>query len=159
MLKNKQKLLLLLIGIPGSGKSTFTKKLKSKHVVISPDLIRIRFLGEWFNPDMEPIIWDHVHELAATCLYNNKDVVIDATNVNTFYRKLLVFTVFSYLPLETIKKIKLQAKIFHCPPEKALKRIRKRKHNTEIPSEVVYKMHEEFKETLKNIKKEGFEII
>ena len=62
----------LLVGIPGSGKSTYSKELKEilKCEVISTDNVRN------MHPDWEePLVWEHVYFLAAEALKNNIDVI------------------------------------------------------------------------------------
>lgn len=74
----------LLVGIPGSGKSTYSKELKEilKCEVISTDNVRN------MHPDWEePLVWEHVYFLAAEALKNNIDVIFDATNPTVKVRR------------------------------------------------------------------------
>lgn len=68
----------LLIGIPGSGKSTYAKNIMTEYNCdcISSDVVRT------LNPAMEESnVFPEVCRLCAEHLANNEDVILDATNV------------------------------------------------------------------------------
>lgn len=79
----------LLIGLPGSGKSTFAKKLNQQipnSVIISTDEIRLRLFGgeavrdEWNR--IEHVVIEHVRLAIA----HEQSVIYDATNVQDVWR-------------------------------------------------------------------------
>lgn len=74
----------MLIGIPGSGKSTYAKELKEelKCDVISTDYVR-QSHPEW----PESRIWPEVYRLSYLALVENRDVIFDATNITPKVRK------------------------------------------------------------------------
>lgn len=77
----------LLIGIPGSGKSTYARKLsKEKNIeIVSTDLMRQK------HPDWkEEMIWPAVYERCAVVLMSHQDVIFDATNITPKVRKRFV---------------------------------------------------------------------
>lgn len=83
----------LLIGIPGSGKSTFSKELKQEYNcdVVSTDELRNQ------HPDFdEPKIWELAYSLCREAIKNNKDIIFDATNVTPRVRKRFVDEVSKY---------------------------------------------------------------
>lgn len=90
----------MLIGIPGSGKSTYCKnvliKKYDKAVYISSDEVRNN------NPSLkEEQIWPEIYRLCAQAINDNLDVIYDATNITPnvrerFKRKLSELNVKEY---------------------------------------------------------------
>ena len=83
--------LIVLSGVPGSGKSYFSNTLKSqikKDVyVISSDQLRLEMFGDQKDLSHDDIMWKTFYELAKE--YSNKKdaiVVLDATNAKKIYR-------------------------------------------------------------------------
>ena len=80
-------MIYVMIGIPGSGKSTYAKQL-SKELgceVISTDNLRN------LHPDWpEDAIWPEVYRLNAESLRNGQDAIFDATNATPKVRKRFV---------------------------------------------------------------------
>lgn len=82
----------MLIGIPGSGKSTYCRNYLSKKypeaTIIASDIVRNN------NPDLkEEEIWPEIYRLCATSLKRGEDIIYDATNItpnvrNRFFNKL-----------------------------------------------------------------------
>lgn len=83
--------LVVLSGVPGSGKSYFSKtlkKVKNNHVyIVSSDELRAQIGGSQSNLDNESLVWKLFHGLASVYA-NDKDgiVVLDATHVSTALR-------------------------------------------------------------------------
>ena len=74
----------MLIGLPGSGKSTFAKKLDG--VYVCPDEVRRELYGD-ISVQGNPVeVFSVVEERIKKALSKGKDVVYDATNT-TEYRK------------------------------------------------------------------------
>lgn len=82
------KKLILLVGIPASGKSTLAKKLIAKgFTCLNADTIRKELWGDPMD-QREPekvfgILYQHLEE----CLSKDMDVVVDNTNLNKKQRK------------------------------------------------------------------------
>ena len=71
-------ILHLMVGIQGSGKSTYSKKLRDEfgYKIISSDEVRI------MHPDWEEVkIFPEVYRLCAMELKEGNDVIFDATNI------------------------------------------------------------------------------
>ena len=83
--------LIVLSGVPGSGKSYFSNlfiKMKKSHVyVISSDKLRQVVLGDQRDLSNEPLIWDIFYRLSEVYSHD-KDalVILDACNVKEKYR-------------------------------------------------------------------------
>jgi len=158
--------LIMLIGIPGSGKSRFllgsgitvAKQLILKEkiggIVLSPDNLRREMTSNVSNQQVNTEVWLKIKEKTKKYLTMGNNVIIDATNVNTKYRREF---------LVGLPKCILQAKIFKVKPEIACARIKrdlkKGKDRSNVPDEVVYRMYGEFLYTLTVLKSEGFKII
>ena len=83
--------LVVLSGVPGSGKSYFSKSLRSKkegHVyIISSDALRDLVTGNQQNLSEDTLMWKMFYELAKVYSADPKGIVVlDATNRSLYYR-------------------------------------------------------------------------
>lgn len=83
--------LVVLAGVPGSGKSYFSstiKKIKTSHVyVISSDQLRKEIGGSQANLNNEELMWKIFLNLAKTYALDPDGIVIlDATHINSEFR-------------------------------------------------------------------------
>lgn len=81
----------MLVGIQGSGKSTFANKL-SKQLncnIISTDTLRKQGI-------IEKDVWVEVYKRCANALINNEDVIYDATNITPKVRKRFIDEIIKY---------------------------------------------------------------
>jgi predicted kinase len=92
--------LLMLIGIPGSGKSTWLAGLEKKfqddghyvlvdgvpYTIVCPDAIR-QSLSNISDQRQNIPAWKEARKLTITRLERNVNVILDATNVDTFRRR------------------------------------------------------------------------
>ena len=79
--------LVVLSGVPGSGKSYFSKtlkKVKNNHVyVVSSDELRAIISGSQSNLDYEKLMWEMYYDLAKVYAKDKEGIVIlDATHVS-----------------------------------------------------------------------------
>jgi len=158
-------ILLMLIGIPGSGKSTWLfhqpvyidldqYKIinEEKFAVVCPDNIR-KTMSNISDQSNNAEVWKNVRGETIEILNHATNVVIDATNVNTNFRKQFIKDL----------KCELWAKVFHSEPALACNRIKNdikfKTNRANVPDEVVYKMYGEFLYTLTVLELEGFKLI
>lgn len=76
----------LMVGIQGSGKTTFSKKLSEELgiKIISTDEVRKQ------NPNIkEEMVWPLAYDMCANEIKSNKDVIFDATSITPKVRKRL----------------------------------------------------------------------
>ena len=89
-------ILHLMVGVQGSGKSTYSKKLKDQYgyKIISSDEVRK------MHPDWEEVkIFPEVYRLCAIELKEGRDVIFDATNITPKVRAKninLIREIYSY---------------------------------------------------------------
>jgi len=87
--------LVIPIGAPGSGKTSYLREHYPDHEVVSPDLIRFEKLDSWntgvfFDPKVESDVWAEAYSRLARAMEAGKDVVFDATNPTKGHRYPLV---------------------------------------------------------------------
>lgn len=70
----------ILVGLPRSGKSTWTEINKSDRVVISADRLRYRVYGQRFFGDGEPMLWAIRGILLEELLSQGQNIIVDETN-------------------------------------------------------------------------------
>lgn len=82
----------MLVGIPGSGKSTFAKVLSEKFnaSILSSDEIREELLNDINEQSKNSEVFDVMNNRAAQLLNENRNVIYDATNINRKRRKHLI---------------------------------------------------------------------
>lgn len=73
--------LLITVGLPRSGKSTWSRK--TGHPVVNPDSIRLALHGQAFYGPAEAFVWATAH-LMVQALFGagHETVVLDATNIS-----------------------------------------------------------------------------
>ena len=83
----------MMVGLPGSGKSTFARNVLSASpgaVVHSSDEIRRELLGDKNDQTQQALVFSTLHERVFSDLRAGKNVVYDATNINYKQRKQFV---------------------------------------------------------------------
>ena len=85
------KTLVLLSAIPGSGKSTWSKRYQEEHpntYIVSSDEIRTRLYGDAQNFDHEAEVWDtFLHDIHEYGKIDDCTVICDSTNLQNKYRR------------------------------------------------------------------------
>ena len=114
--------LIVLQGVPASGKSTWAKDYIKSHpdaVIVSRDAIR-EGTGTYWNPDHEQYI-SEMEEYAVRQAWKNRlDVIIDATNLNPK-------TITKWNELAKEIDCEIEFKLFEISYEEAVKRDEQRK--------------------------------
>jgi len=167
--------LLMLIGIPGCGKSSWLAGFQDSpcipvqtgrslrghyvfidyvpYIIVCPDTIRQSY-GDINDQSKNVLVWQEAKGLTIDRLYCGVSVIIDATNVDVIRRGEFL------AGLPPCRKL---VKIFSVNPEEAYRRIKKDldegKQRSKVPEGTVYRMYGEFLYTLRVIASEGFEFL
>lgn len=81
----KDKTLILTVGLPRSGKSTWA--MKQGFPVVNPDSIRLALHGQAFRAETEPFVWAIAKTMVrALFLTGYATVILDACNVSKHRR-------------------------------------------------------------------------
>lgn len=143
----------VMVGPPGSGKSTFAEKLAVENycynaTIISGDDIRYELYGdenvqgEWCE------IWEATEEAVASCAGYGNSVIIDGTHCKSSYRKETVAMLQSY-GYTDIRAVVLERPLLTCFTQNSMR-------SRHVPEYVIKLMHEDLEASLKHIRKEGF---
>jgi predicted kinase len=149
--------LIMMVGIPGAGKSTWiAQNARENTVVVSPDDIRRELSGNVSDQTQNTKVWFLAKERTIAALRAGKDVILDATNVATKSRKRF---------LEGLPPHVLKAKRFEADPEETYARIRKQiekgEDRSDVPHGAIMRMHDQFQKesTPEKLTQEGFELL
>jgi predicted kinase len=137
--------LYLLVGLPGSGKSTWAKCFTSKNdaIWISRDVCRYKLLSagdEYFSK--EELVWEDfigcIQDAIIKGRQNPKEttnIIVDATHLNKKSRD----KVLNRIPLNGVDLIAVN---FMTPIEQCLKNNAKREGRARVPNNVIYNMYD-----------------
>ena len=127
---------LMLVGLPGSGKSTYAEKfLKTGYKIHSSDAIREELTGSMESQEVNTAVFNLLHERVKKDLLKGNNVIYDATNISWKRRKAF---------LSELSKIKCK-KVCHViatPFEICIKQNKTRTHV--VPFDVVARMYTNF---------------
>ena len=79
---------IMMVGLPGSGKSTISKKLGYK--IFSSDEYREKLLGDVNDQSGNDKVFRALHNDIKECLLNEESCILDATNISRKSRKKLL---------------------------------------------------------------------
>lgn len=141
--------LIVMCGLPASGKSTYTNWLAESGVffAVCPDSIRKAFYGdENIQGDGKRVFETAYHDIKEyACLGEN--VVFDATNIDRKTRKNLVKEMRPYFDV-------IICKWFSTPL--TVCKLRNAKRERQVPEEVLDSMYERFRAPMLD---EGFDLV
>ena len=142
--------LVMMVGLPASGKSTYAEKLDDKRYRIhSSDSIREEFGFE--NTKQDNIkCFDILHKRIKTDIENGESVIYDATNLSSKRRRSFLNSINQKIKVE-LKKIVV---VMNTTLDDCFERNRKR--DKSVPDEVIVRMVKNFQFPLKN---EGWDVI
>lgn len=129
--------LIVLVGLPASGKSTYANTLAQipNTIVLSSDKLRKELLGDESCQTNNQLVFDTLYSRAKQYLIDGYNVVIDATNINMKDRKRTL-THFQSLNIERI------ALVFATPIEVCYARDEKRERT--VGKDVIDKFVQRF---------------
>lgn len=125
---------LMLVGLPASGKSTFSEELiegRDDIVLISSDKIREEMLGDVNNQEKNTDVFQEMATRTKEALRNGFHVIYDATNLSRKRRRGLLLQ----LPKGTYKSVVYLSTNFKVITEQNMNRDR------QVPNEVIDNMY------------------
>lgn len=137
---NENPKFIMVVGLPGSGKTAFLNyKFKNFHIH-SSDKIREELLGDENSQDNNNLVFETLHNRIKEDLKNGISCCYDATNIHKKYRKAF---------LEEIKKIpcKKECYIIATPTEECIRRDKERKRT--VGESVITRMYKSFEIPMK----------
>jgi polynucleotide kinase-phosphatase len=140
--------LVVLVGVSGSGKSTFARTHFKPTEVVSSDFCRGLVADDENDQSATPDAFDVLHYIAGTRLRRGLLTVVDATNVQQEARA-------SLLKLAREHDVLADAIILDVPESLAAERNRQRP-DRDFGSHVVSRQHRDLKRSLPRLKREGF---
>jgi predicted kinase/predicted HD phosphohydrolase len=81
----------MMVGLPGSGKSTISGELAKKYdaIVFSSDALREEMFGDINDQKHNQELFAELHKRIKTCLRNGRNAIYDACNIN--YKRRMAF--------------------------------------------------------------------
>lgn len=140
--------LVALVGVSGSGKSTFAKNLFKETEVVSSDKCRGIVSDDENNQAATNDAFELLHYIASKRLKNGLLTVVDATNVQTEGRKSIVHLAKEYhcLPVAIVLNI----------PEKVCAERNDSRPDRNFGNHVLRQQRQQLKKSIKSLKREGF---
>ena len=139
---NKPKL-IIMVGIPGSGKSTFAQHyIKDANnmstVWVSRDEVRYSLISgtdEYFAKEKD--VFKLFVKKINTALAEGKDVIADATHINAQSRKKLLSSI-------TVPDIQIEACVMEASLQECLANNEKREGMARVPKAAILRMYRQF---------------
>jgi len=151
-----KKELVVAVGLPGTGKSTYIKRKYNDYLIVSNDSIVDRLakkLGASYNQMFDALGRDNIIEMGkqdfTRALKTGRNIVLDNTNLTKAIRKQYIKLAPDY------KKTALVFQLSKSELNKRLK-LREKKTGKHIPPDVMEKMMKDYEEPSKA---EGFDEI
>lgn len=126
---------LMLVGLPGSGKSTYAQRYSHMYSIHSSDALRYELFGDENDQEHNNVVFDTLHKRIKKDLNDGKSVIYDATNTSWKRRKAF---------LDSIKNIDCykDAVVIATPYEVCLEQNEDRERK--VPEDVVERMYRNF---------------
>lgn len=139
---NKPKL-IIMVGIPGSGKSTFAQNyIKDANnmstVWVSRDEVRYSLISgtdEYFAKEKD--VFKIFVKKINTALAEGKDAIADATHINAQSRKKLLSSI-------TVPDIQIEACVMETSLQECLANNEKREGRARVPKAAILRMYRQF---------------
>ncbi|SDT23154.1 polynucleotide kinase-phosphatase [Actinopolymorpha singaporensis] len=140
--------LVVLVGVSGSGKSTFARRHFKPTEVVSSDFCRGLVADDENDQSATPDAFDVLHYIAGTRLRRGLLTVVDATNVQQAARATLV-------KLARSHDVLVDAIVLDVPEQVAVERNRQRPER-DFGAHVVSRQHRDLRRSVRRLNKEGF---
>ncbi|TAE47738.1 MAG: polynucleotide kinase-phosphatase [Bacteroidetes bacterium] len=140
--------LVAMVGISGSGKSTFARKYFKRSEILSSDECRAWVSDDENKQSATDDAFDVLHYIAAKRLKNGLLTVVDATNIQKEGRKELIALAKTYhcLPVAIVLDM----------PEEVCEARNKNRSDRNLGAHVIRQQRQQLKQSLRTLKLEGF---
>ena len=126
----------MMVGLPGSGKTTFAHNIEKGAVVISSDIIRKELWGNEGSQGDNKIVFQELEYRVIQNLMMDKSVVYDATNINAKKRKEFL------KKLNKVPNVKKICMLMSVPYDQCLQKNEER--DRVVPEDVIARMYINF---------------
>ena len=137
--------IFILIGPPGSGKSTYASIFLKDKKIISSDDVRENYFGYNYSDEIENWVFNSILKQTIDFIKENKDVVLDTTYFNSASNRE---TLFRLLRRHSHIKIRVIAIYFDIKLEEVLKRNKRRNLSRVLDENIVKRLFYELEEPL-----------
>lgn len=135
----------LMIGIPGSGKSVLSKKIRNKgtnFIILSSDDIREELSGTIrFNASNNQRVFEVLDARLKKSIEDGYDVIVDATNLDEIYRR-------SYIEIAHSLDAQVFGIVVNTSFVNCLKNNSNRKYDSRVPYKAMIRMQSKFTNTI-----------
>ncbi|WP_250445128.1 polynucleotide kinase-phosphatase [Actinotalea sp. C106] len=143
--------LVVLVGVSGSGKSTFAARHFDRFETLSSDFCRGLVSNDENSQEATAAAFDVLHHIAGKRLDAGLLTVVDATNVQQAARKSLV-------DLARAHDVLPVAVVLDVPEQVCLERNTSRA-DRDLPAHVVRRQRDQLRRSLRGLKREGFRTV
>jgi polynucleotide kinase-phosphatase len=140
--------LVVLVGVSGSGKSTFARSHFKPTEVVSSDFCRSLVADDENDQSATPDAFDVLHYIVGTRLRRGLLTVVDATNVQQAARASLI-------KLAKSHDVLVDAVVIDVPDAVAIERNNQRA-NRDFGNHVISRQHRDLRRSMGRLNKEGF---
>ncbi len=136
MAKENKPTLILLVGLPRSGKSTWIEENKGSAIVVSNDWIRENILGTHYSDKANAVVWSIADATLRIVLGQGNNAIYDGVNLTKAVRRF-------YIDLARQYGAKIRIVVMDTSLETCLKRNKKHNKLPDAALEKMAKMYEE----------------
>jgi protein phosphatase len=143
--------MVVLVGIAGSGKSTFARAHFAPTEILSSDAFRAMVADDEADQSVSEAAFALLHAVLAARLLRGRLAVVDATNVEEWGRRQL-------LEIADRQRRPAVAIVLDVPIEVCIERLARR-GNRPVPPHAVRRQHRELLRSLPTLANEGFKAV
>ncbi len=140
----REQKIIILVGIPGSGKSTWAKQYTKENkdtLRVNRDDFRFMLSDSWdYSKKAEDIVTGLETDAAIYAINAGYNVIIDATNLSRDPKERWNFLT----KLFHSAKVSIELKVFDTPYEECVKRNAKRVGKERVPDHIMENMYAKF---------------